>query len=76
MPRGIPRLSILEQYTIYICNLRINIEMSPGILICCCNVGSGVASNAYYMTSCATPVIHVWCFYVYYMCRNTGVLHM
>ncbi len=27
------------------------------------------------MDSCATPVIHVWYFWVYYICRNTGVLH-
>ncbi len=29
-----------------------------------------------YMADCATPVIHVWCFQVYYKCRNIGVLHV
>ncbi len=36
----------------------------------------GASAHLNYMTNCATPVIHVWCFHVYYMCTWPTVPHL
>ncbi len=43
-----------------------------------CYISKLLSSNKYsfYMASCATPVIHVWWFYVYYLYRNIDVIHV